>query len=81
MSCPKRPYKYFFGLFSGFKEHEWQITDVGVFMRSCFDGDYVVKYKCPHCELTDKRSFVSGEELMRAGYTIEQLKEAQDNVI
>lgn len=79
MSCPKRPYKIL-GLFNSYKPHEWKIEEVGVFMRG--ESDYFsVRYQCPHCELTQKRHFVTGEELMKEGYTIEQLHDFRLKVI
>lgn len=73
MSCPKRPYKLL-GFINSFKDHVWEIEKVGVFMRWVCD-EYTVIYRCPHCQLTQKRSFVSAEELMRKGYTVEELQE------
>lgn len=72
MSCSKRPFKLF-GLIGSFRDHDWQIDHVGVFMYGISEH-FTVTYKCSCCDITKKDHFVEAEKLMRNGYSAEQLK-------
>ena len=81
MSCPVRKK----GDFLLWKEvipmpHEWKILEIGVHMAGVSDK-FKVERECKHCGKWELQHFVEYEELIRLGYSKEELKEALRNEI
>lgn len=74
MGCLKRPSKFLFIKYN--KPHIWEIERAGKFMPRVGDK-FIVQYKCTCCGLFKIEHFVSGESLMRVGYSAEKIEELQ----
>jgi hypothetical protein len=73
MSCPKNILnkKFLWWEWEEEGDHDYKITSITKFME-CSEH-FVVGYKCSICGCIEKRHFVEMEELIREGFTAEQL--------
>lgn len=77
MSCPKNIVEKKFLFWKWKKEgyHNFKPYLFSVFMR--FDDDFIIHSKCTHCGTPHEEKFIPYEEMLRRGFTNEQLNKIQ----
>lgn len=78
MSCTKNIKKLLFWKWEG--DHDYKINKFGRFMNARTNSYFVAQFECKNCGVQHTRHFVSENELLRNGITIEQIANQRDKV-
>lgn len=71
MSCTKNKKRFLFWEFEG--EHDFKATKFGRFNNAINNSYFVTKFECKACGVQHIRNFVSENELLRNGISIEEI--------
>lgn len=72
--CPNAPIQSYLGMFTA-QRHQWDILKIGVHMAGESDTFKIHKH-CRHCGKFQVEHFVEHEELIRLGFSLEEIKVA-----
>ena len=77
MGCPKNiiQKKFLFWKWHTEGSHNFEPYRYSTFVR--FDDDFIIHSKCTHCGTPREEKFISYEEMIRRGFTEEQLSKIQ----
>jgi len=79
MSCPIRPKvkrKFLLWTWMKSQDHEWVVLNIGVHMAHV-SNSFKVEKKCRHCNKWQMEHFVEHEELLRLGFTQDDISTAR----
>lgn len=78
MSCTKNIKKFLIWKWEG--DHDYKINKFGRFVNGRTNSYFVAQFECKNCGAQHTRHFVSENELLRNGITIEQIANQRDKV-
>lgn len=70
MTCTKNPKRFLFLKYSG--PHDYKVVKFGRFIDT--STRFIVRYECRLCGCQHDESFVTEEDLLRLGVSIEEIK-------
>lgn len=76
MSCTKNPKRFLFVKYEG--PHEMRLIKFGRFM-AC-SKDFMGLAECCKCRIQQKLTFVTEEDLLKMGATIEQIAQGRNTI-
>ena len=78
MSCTKNIRRFLFWKYEG--DHDFKINKFGRFMNARTNSYFVAQFECKRCGVQHTRHFVSENELLRHGVSIETIAENRNNI-
>lgn len=78
MGCPAKPKKSFLFIFDYDQPHDWEIYAIRRHIKGVSDT-WIIREECAACGCRRKRHFIKDEDLLRRGFTIEKLREIDND--
>lgn len=78
MSCTKNKKRFLFWKFEG--EHDFKVIQFGRFMIARNNSYFVTRFECKACGVQHVRNFVSENELLRHGVSIDEIASKRNSL-